>query len=478
VAADEQLVVVANRLPIDAQVDDDGTVVWSEAPGGLVTALEPVLRDRPATWVGWAGVAADDHRPLIPPDVLPHCRLVDVPLSHQDVTDYYEGFANATLWPLYHDRIVAPTFHRGWWRGYERVNRMFAETVAASAPPGAMVWVHDYQLQLVPAILRGLRPDLRIGFFLHIPFPPTELFLQLPWRRQVAEGLLGADVIGFQLPGAVRNFLEVAQRVAGADVGPGRAIVREGDSLREVQVAAFPISVDSSALGALAETDGIVARAAQIRADLGNPEHLLLGVDRLDYTKGIDVRMRAFVELIADGELSPSSVVLLQIATPSRENVEEYQRLRDEIEGMVGRALGSHAHLGEVPLRYVYGSVPREDIVAFYRAADVMLVTPLRDGMNLVAKEYVACRVDEGGALVLSEFTGAARELTDAWLVNPYSLDSVKRAIMTALTVPPLEGRRRMRAMREVVRVYDVERWARTFLAALGARTRLPSVSP
>jgi trehalose 6-phosphate synthase len=420
--------------------------------------------------VGWAGVAVDDPQPLTPPDIAPNCRLVDVPLTPLDVTDYYEGFANATLWPLYHDRIVAPTFHRGWWRGYERVNRLFAEAVAAVAPPGAMVWVHDYQLQLVPAILRGLRPDVRIGFFLHIPFPPTELFLQLPWRRQITEGLLGADVIGFQLPGAVRNFLEVAHRLVGAEVGPGRAIVRDGDALREVRVDAFPISVDAAALGELGGSAETATRAARIRSDLGGPEHLLLGVDRLDYTKGIDVRMRAFVELIADGALSPSSVVLLQIATPTRENVEEYQRLRDEIEGMVGRALGAHSHLGEVPLRYVYNSVPREEIAAFYRAADVMLVTPLRDGMNLVAKEYVACRVDGGGSLVLSEFTGAARELTDAWLVNPYSLDSVKRAIMSALQAPVAENRRRMRAMREVVRVYDVERWARTFLAALGAR--------
>lgn len=461
------LVVVANRLPVDASMDADGHLSWSESPGGLVTALEPVLSATSATWVGWSGVAQESGGVVALPETMSGCRLVDVPLSAEDVSDYYEGFSNATLWPLYHDRIVAPAFHRTWWRSYERVNRIFAEATAAVAAPGARVWVHDYQLQLVPAILRALRPDVRIGFFLHIPFPPTELFLQLPWRRQITEGLLGADLVAFQLPGAVRNFLDVAQRLVGADVSAGRALVDGRDGPRQVQVAAFPISVDTPTLAALADQPATTARASEVREELGNPAHLLLGVDRLDYTKGIDVRLRAYLELIEDGALDPATTVLLQIATPSREKVEEYQRLRDDVEGLVGRAIGEHSELAAMPLRFFYRSMPREELAAFYRAADLMLVTPLRDGMNLVAKEYLACRTDGDGALVLSEFTGAARELTSAWTVNPFSLDSVKRGILDALHASESERRQRMAELRAVVVENDVAAWAESFLAAL-----------
>jgi trehalose 6-phosphate synthase len=370
------------------------------------------------------------------------------------------------LWPLYHDVVAPPAFHRHWWRAYVRVNERFAEAVAGVAAHGATIWIQDYQLQLLPAALRALRPDLRIGFFLHIPFPPTELFLQLPWRREIVEGLLGADLVGFHTAGGARNFRSLATRLADARPGRNRTEVELGD--RRVRVGAFPISIDSAALDQLARTEKVQKRAAEIRADLGEPHRVLLGVDRLDYTKGIDVRLTAFHELLTEKRVDADDVVMIQLATPSRERVEHYQQMRDDIELSVGRINGEFAKVGHPAVHYLHQSLPREELAAFFVAADVMLVTPLRDGMNLVAKEYVACRFDLGGALVLSEFAGAAVELTQSYLVNPHDTDGIKNTILEAITATPEENRKRMRALRRQVLTNDVDRWATSFLDALG----------
>jgi trehalose 6-phosphate synthase len=454
-------VVVANRLPVDLERLPDGSERWKRSPGGLVTALEPMLRSREGAWVGWPGLPDAEVEPLVEDGL----QLHPVRLSAQDVEDYYEGFSNGTLWPLYHDVVVPPGFHRHWWQAYVRVNERFARAVADVAAEGATVWVQDYQLQLVPGVLRAMRPDLRIGFFLHIPFPPVELFQQLPWRRQLIEGLLGADLVGFHTVGGARNFRWLATRFAGARAGARNEVVT-GD--RTVRLGAFPISIDSRSLDALSREPEVKKRAAEIREELGSPERVILGVDRLDYTKGIDVRLRVFEELLEEERISPDDTVFLQIATPSRERVEAYQQMRADIEQSVGRINGEYSRVGHPPVHYLHQSMPREELVAFFVAADVMLVTPLRDGMNLVAKEYVACRSDEGGVLVLSEFTGAAHELKDALLVNPHDIDGVKDALHRALTLPRDEARKRMRALRRQVLRHDVDRWARSFLQALG----------
>lgn len=466
--ANAEFVVVANRLPVDLDVTPDGEQRWRSSPGGLVTALEPFLRSRKGAWVGWPGVADVDVEPFEDYDL----QLHPVRLDANEVRDYYEGFSNATLWPLYHDVVEPPVFKRTWWHSYVTVNQRFAEVTAGVAAEGATVWVQDYQLQLVPQLLRERRPDLRIGFFLHIPFPPTELFMQLPWRRQIIDGLLGANLIGFQMPGGAQNFLYLSRRLIGLE--HSRAAVglrsRTGEvrlADRVVKVGAFPISIDSTALDALARKREVQRQAAQLREQLGNPRHVILGVDRLDYTKGIDVRLRALHELYAEGRITSQDVVMVQLATPSRERVEHYQKMRSDIEGQVGRINGEHGRVGRPAVHYAHASVPRDELVAFFLAADVMAVTPVRDGMNLVCKEYVACRHDLGGALVLSEFAGAAAELVGAFLVNPHDLDGVKNALLAALTIDPIEARRRMRALRRQVLTHDVERWARSFLATL-----------
>jgi trehalose 6-phosphate synthase len=464
-AQSADFVVVANRLPVDLEKLPDGSQRWKRSPGGLVTALEPMLRSRDGAWVGWPGLADADVEPLVEDGL----HLHPVRLAAQEVEEYYEGFSNGTLWPLYHDVVAPPAFHRHWWQAYVRVNQRFAEVVSRVAAENATVWIQDYQLQLLPAALRELRPDLRIGFFLHIPFPPTELFMQLPWRRRIVEGLLGADLVGFHTPGGVRNFRWLATRLAGASPGHGRTEVVVGD--RTVKLGAFPISIDSTALDRLSRSPEVLERAKQIRADLGDPERVVLGVDRLDYTKGIDVRLRAFEELLAEGRVHPDKTVMVQLATPSRERVEHYQKMRNDIEQSVGRINGEYARVGFPAVHYLHQSLPRDELAAFFVAADAMLVTPLRDGMNLVAKEYVACRHDNGGALVLSEFAGAALELKEALLVNPHDTDGVKDALYAAITMDQHEGRRRMRALRRQVLNHDVDRWARSFLDALGFPT-------
>jgi len=464
-------VVVSNRLPVDFEVADDGTESWRTSPGGLVTALEPLMRSSDGVWVGWPGVADRTFAPFVNDGI----SIAPVRLSAADLEDYYEGFSNDTIWPLYHDVIAPPSFHREWWEAYVRVNRRFAEEAAAVASTGATVWVHDYQLQLVPRMLREARPDLVIGFFNHIPFPPYGIYAQLPWRKQILDGLLGADLIGFQRAADAGNFSRAVRRLYGYPTR-GVAIDVPGHNgvHRRVVAKHFPISIDARSYEELARRPEVQERARQIREDLGNPKTILLGVDRLDYTKGILHRIKAFGELLEDGSVSVEDVTLVQVASPSRERVGPYIALRDEIELAVGRLNGDYSTISHTAISYHHHGYPREEMVALYLAADVMLVTALRDGMNLVAKEYVAVRFDRDGVLVLSEFAGAADELKQAVLINPHDIDGLKAAILRAIAMPRQERLRRMRALRRKVFDNDVAAWSSSFLRTLteGAAVR------
>jgi trehalose 6-phosphate synthase len=460
-------VVVSNRLPVDYEPDASGGAAWKPSPGGLVTALQPVMRAADGVWIGWAGKPGLDLEPLVADGM----HLVPVPLSADEVELYYEGFSNDTLWPLYHDVIAQPRYHRVWWDSYVQVNRRFADAAAAAAAPDATVWVQDYQLQLVPGMLRERRPDLTIGFFNHIPFPPYGIYSQLPWRTQIVEGLLGADVIGFQRTADAGNFQRAVRRLLGYQTRQTEIHV-PGDPPRTVIAKAYPISIDSASYEELARRDDIQARAREIRADLGNPRTIMLGVDRLDYTKGIGHRLKAFGELLEEGRVAVEDVVLVQVASPSRERVETYRQLRDEIELTVGRINGDHSTIGHQAINYLHHGYPRDEMVALYLAADVMLVTALRDGMNLVAKEYVASRHDDDGVLVLSEFAGAADELRNALLINPHDIDGLKSSIVQAVRMSTTERRRRMRALRRRVLERDVALWSSTFLGELEASRR------
>ncbi len=458
------LVIVANRLPVSRVDGEERRSSWEISPGGLVSALTPAMAEYDGVaWLGWAG--ADVESDLKPFD---HggLRLVPITLSEEERENHYEGMSNGTIWPLYHDKVEPAVFHRHWFNSYRKVNRRFAEAAAAAAAEGASVWVHDYQLHLVPGMLRELRPDLKIGFFLHIPFPPPELFLQIPWRNTLTDGLLGADLVGFQSPADAANFHRLSIMLGMAEEIDATHVSLNG---RRIGIRAFPIGIDAIRFESAASEHTVTEAARDLRARLGNPQFVLLGVDRLDYTKGIDVRLRAFKELFEEERLHPSQIAMIQIAQPSRDNVEAYVSLRERVERLVGEINGDYGRLGVPVIHYLHQTRSFDELLAMYRAADVMLVTPFRDGMNLVAKEYVACRIEDSGALVLSEFAGAAHQMSQALLVNPYDIDGVKSAIMAAVEMSPDDARQRMVALRENVRATDAIAWANEFLTELAA---------
>lgn len=452
-------VIVANRLPVERT--DDG---WRDSPGGLVRALVGLLRELRGVWVGWTGTADD------PSGSFQHegLDLEAIPLDGEQIAGYYEGVSNSALWPLYHDALRPSVYDADGWASYRAVNEAFAERAAAVASPGATVWVHDYHLQLVPAMLRSRRPDVRIGFFLHIPFPPQELFMRLPWREEVISGLLGADVIGFQRTVAAENFLGLASRLLDCEVDGNSVRAADG---RDVHVGAFPISIDVTEIDGLATQDATIQGAQQIRARLGWPAVVMLGVDRLDYTKGIEERLIAFRSLLRARRLSEVAtrppIVLVQVAVPSRETVGDYQSQRERVEQLVGAINGEFATLGHPAVHYLHQRLPLPELLALYQAADVMVVTPLRDGMNLVAKEFVASRTDEAGVLVLSEFAGAVDELHDALVVNPHDPDALVEALAAAIDMSDDEAAGRMRRLRATVLANDVHVWASSFLGRL-----------
>ncbi|MCC6675548.1 MAG: trehalose-6-phosphate synthase [Phycisphaerales bacterium] len=452
-----RLVAVANRLPVHRV----GGIYprWVTSPGGLVTALAPIVRKTGGAWVGWDGSTERKASPFTHDGIA----IRPVSITESEVESFYNKFSNQTLWPLYHDAIRTPIFDRKTWRPYVEVNSRFARAAARTAQPGDWVWVHDYHLQLVPAMIRQIRPDVKIGFFLHIPFPPEELFAWLPWRKQILQGLLGADLVGFQTYAAVRNFSRLARDFTTAE-GTDTALEYEG---RTVAVNAFPISIDFKSFEDVARSRESSEAGALIRQRVGVGRKILLCVDRLDYTKGIDARLQAYELLLNSGRVSVDDAVLVQIAVPSRERVFEYADLRQEIDRMVGRINGDHSVPGRVAVHYFRRNFSREELIAYYRAADIMVVTPLRDGMNLVAKEYIASRVDSTGVLILSEFAGAARELRRAVLVNPRDVEGLAEAMVTAIRTPVKEARHNMNILRMQVRRHDVFEWADQFLRAL-----------
>ncbi|MFO0832135.1 MAG: trehalose-6-phosphate synthase [Phycisphaerales bacterium] len=453
------LTIAANRLPV-SRTGRGRSATWTRSPGGLVSAMEPILT-RGGTWVGWDGGAGPAPRPSLVNGVRMHA----VGLTSSLIDNFYHGFCNSTLWPLYHDAIHSPEFHRAWWKPYEEVNRRFAAAVARVTRRNGFVWAHDYHLQLLPRILREKRPDLNIGFFLHTPFPPEELFAWLPWRSAILRAMLACDVIAFQTESSARNFITVCKRFAGAE-GADRTLTSQG---RESRVLAVPIAIDTPDFERLAADPAVTERAQEIRTQLGGRK-LLLAVDRLDYTKGVPQRLQAFSELLRSRRLSVDDAVLVQVAVPSREQAPGYREIRREVEEMVGRINGDFSEPGKVAVHYFRRSLDRAELVAYYLAAHAMLVTPLRDGMNLVAKEFVASRLDNTGVLVLSEFAGAARELRRALLVNPRDIDTLANTIHTAVHMPEPEQRIRMAILRSQVKRHDVFEWSHKFLHELGWR--------
>jgi trehalose 6-phosphate synthase/phosphatase len=461
--ATARLLIVANRAPDTVRLEAN-RVHLEPSAGGLATGLRGPHGRAGGLWIGWPGLAEElaGSRQAAVEAELAARRVVPVWLSKEEVERYYEGFCNGLIWPLFHYCVGQLPLQMRDFGLYEAVNARFAETVAAHYRPGDVVWVHDYQLMLLPGLLRARLPEARIGFFLHIPFPSSELFRALPWRERLLEGLLGADLLGFHAAAYMRHFASSALHVLGVATDADRLRWRG----REVRFGVFPMGVDAAGFTAMAEEPEVVRRAAELRGD--GEVRLLVGIDRLDYTKGIPRRLLAFERLLRDHPELRERVRLIQVAVPSRTNIRAYRELREQVDRLIGRIQGQFATPGSVPIHYLFRSLAPREVVALYRAADAMLVTPIRDGMNLVAKEFVASRPDEDGVLVLSEFTGAAGELAEAVRVNPYDVDGTAEAYYRALTMPEEERRTRMRALRRRVLARDVHRWARTFLDTLG----------
>jgi trehalose 6-phosphate synthase/phosphatase len=465
-----RLLIVSNRLPVTARVAN-GSVHLAPASGGLATTLKPWHESSRGVWIGWPGDVSrftDDQRADLD-SRLAESGIVPVHLSRDHVNRYYHGFSNCVLWPLFHYLIDRVPVDASGWDAYLDANEAFAEAVAREYRPGDLIWIHDYQLMLLPGLLRERVPDARIGFFLHIPFPSSEVFRILPWRREILAGLLGADLLGFHTFSYMRHFVASLLHVEGVEVDIDRVVV--GD--REVRLGVFPMGIDVGGFEQMAREPAIAAEAAAIRRDAGDRQ-IVLGVDRLDYTKGIPRRLQAIDRLLAREPRLADRLRYIQVAVPSRGEVDSYQRFRRQVEEIVGHINGAHGTLRSTPVHYVHRPVSMRQLVALYCAADVMLVTPLRDGMNLVAKEFIASRINEDGVLVLSEFAGAAAELDGAVVVNPYDVDGVAENLHRALSMGQPERRARMQALRRCVREHDVHVWAGRFIDQLEATRPFP----
>jgi trehalose 6-phosphate synthase/phosphatase len=463
-----RVIIVSNRLPVTASVVD-GELRLARSVGGLATGLNSHHERSGGLWIGWPG-GTEALAGIDPAELarrLAALGTVPVMFSADEIARYYGHMSNGVLWPLFHYQVDQIPLHVTDWDVYEMANARFADAVVANHRPGDRVWVHDYQLMLVPALVRQRIPDARIGFFLHIPFPSSEVFATLPSRAAVLRGLLGADLVGFHTAAYARHFTSTVQRVLGVPTQPGGTPIRIQHGGRETEVNVFPMGVDAAALSARARSGAVSVVLERTRSPANMA--LFLGVDRLDYTKGIPRRLLAFEQLLLRHPELHERVRLVQLAVPSREAVGAYQRIRRQVDGLVGRINGAFGSARWTPIHYLYRSVSKDELLALYRAAAVMLVTPIRDGMNLVAKEFVAARVDEDGVLVLSEFVGAAAELSAALAVNPYDVDGSAEVYYRALTMPHAERRSRMQAMRARVAAYDVHTWSASFLDALEA---------
>jgi trehalose 6-phosphate synthase len=453
-----RLIVISNRVSVPKARSEGG------AQGGLSVALAAALREYRGLWFGWSGNKTDEFTGHIDLQRNEGVTTATVDLEEQDIDEYYNGYANRTLWPLFHYRIDYAEYDRSFGSGYERVNERFASTVAPLIEPDDLVWVHDYHLIPLGQQLRERGLKNRIGFFLHIPWPPQRLIVSLPFHQRLVRSMLAYDLIGFQTEEWLDSFHHYIDREMGGIVEPDGTIHVDG---RSVRTAVFPIGIDAEAFAEAVRSPTAVSAHERLKRS-AEGKHVIIGVDRLDYSKGLGERFWGYRRFLEEHPDCRGKVTFLQIAPPSRGEVHTYEHIREHLDELSGRINGEFAEVDWVPIRYVNQGYPREELAGFYRASDLALITPLRDGMNLVAKEYVAAQDPEDpGVLILSRFAGAALQLKDALLVNPYSKDEISDAIAAALEMPRAERIRRWRSMMDVVESEDVVWWRRNFVDAL-----------
>lgn len=452
-------IIVSNRLPISLR-HRNGRFEFKPSAGGLATGLGSIYKEGENIWIGWPGNTVDDAEQRAEIIIELHeLKMAPVFLSKEDVEEFYEGFSNETLWPAFHYFTQYMVYNPDHWKAYVRVNEKFCEAILKKAGPDDTIWVHDYQLLLLPQMLRDVLPNATIAFFQHIPFPSYEILRMIPWRKELLEGVCGADLIGFHTYDDMRHFLSAVGRITGLSSESGYIQAEN----RIINVDSFPMGIDYEKFAKQAKTKKTLDFVQKFRKEVGN-QKMLLTIDRLDYSKGIPQRIQAFGQLLKQYKELHGKVSMIMVVVPSRDKVQSYKELKEEIDLLVGRINSEYSTLNWVPIHYFYRSFPFEELSAFYNMSDIALVTPLRDGMNLVCKEYVASRTDQSGVLILSEMAGASKELQDAILVNPNDRQGVVDAIYNALSMKPEEQQARMSSMQESLKKYDVFQWVEVFM--------------
>lgn len=468
-----KVIIVSNRLPLQISIEQN-QIHTTPSVGGLATGMKSVHESGNSQWVGWTGLTEEQIPQNLKQKVntaVEKAKCKAVALTNADMELYYAGFSNKTIWPLFHYFTQYTEFDNRYWEAYKRVNQKFADEILAVLNDGDKLWVHDYQLLLLPQMIKAKRPDVSIGFFLHIPFPSFEVFRILPWRNQLLEGMLGADLIGFHTYDYERHFLSSVRRILGHDASFNQIKV-EG---RIIKAESFPMGIDYDRFNnaATAQQQKSLKDRSTIHQELSkyqlmSPEvKLVLSIDRLDYTKGIAKRLRAFEHFLEKHPQFLEKVTLVMLAVPSRSNVEQYKQMKSEVDELVGRINGKYSIINWTPIWYFYRSLPFENLIDLYTNSDVALITPIRDGMNLVAKEYVATRTNKKGVLILSEMAGAAKEMSESLVINPNNFDEIADALKTALNMPDHEQISRNQVLQERLQRYNVQRWASDFMSSL-----------
>ncbi|NLV66997.1 MAG: bifunctional alpha,alpha-trehalose-phosphate synthase (UDP-forming)/trehalose-phosphatase, partial [Spirochaetes bacterium] len=460
----KRLLIVSNRLPVTVDKKKQ-RLQFSKSSGGLATGLDSFYRSYECQWIGWPGIVKEkltEADTAQVSDYLFENQCVPVMLQSSEVDHFYYGFSNKTIWPLFHYFPQIVTYELVNWRYYSKVNKLFRDTILKIYKKGDLIWIHDYQLMLLPQLIRDHLPDASIGFFLHIPFPSLELFRLLPWRKELLNGLLGADLVGFHTYEYIRHFLDCTRRLLGLECIFNRVIHK----CRLIQSDVFPMGIEYDRFASVNNDPDIKLEIDEIRKNIGDKK-LILSVDRLDYTKGTVQRLEAYDMFLDTNPSFREKVTMILVEVPSRSAVDSYQLLKVKTDEMIGRINGKHGTLGWAPILNLYRSLPFHTLAALYAASDVAVITPLRDGMNLVAKEYVAAQNDSEGVLILSELTGAAREMGEALVVNPNFIDEIAAAIKSALTMDKEEKIARLKKLQHRLKRYDINKWAQDFITKL-----------
>lgn len=463
-------IIVSNRLPLKVSIQENNLEI-SPSVGGLATGMKSVHSEGNGIWIGWSGIPENKMNKSLSKEIEDKVyqeKCVSVKLNEKDIKEYYEGFSNRALWPLFHYFTEYAEFEQNHWESYKRVNKKFADVVLKNIEDGDTVWVHDYQLLLLPQLIKDKKPDVTVGFFLHIPFPSYEIFRILPWREEILKGMLGADLLGFHTYDYQRHFLSSIKRILRLDVQFNE--IKDHD--RIVKVDSFPMGIDytkfhNAALNFSNKKNEKSELQKRLEEHTKSDNKLILSIDRMDYTKGIPNRIKAFEYFLDKHPQFKEKVRLVMLAVPSRSNVPQYKKLKRETDELVGRINGKFATVSWTPIWYFYRSLPFKDLISLYMSSDVALITPIRDGMNLVAKEYVATRVKENGVLILSEMAGASKEMNEALLLNPNSFEDFANSLKRALTMPDSEQKSRMKFLQKRLKRYDVEKWAKEFFKSL-----------